>query len=77
MLPSIYIEVYTEVTTTKKKAAVYFVQQPSVFTRNAQVGRITGGISFLEGVGFVSKDEAPQQLLGGGGSAGDRCTREI
>ena len=39
------------------------------------MGRITGGISFLEGVGFASKDEAPQQLLGGGGGgggAGDR-----
>ncbi|CAN0462400.1 unnamed protein product, partial [Ectocarpus sp. 12 AP-2014] len=43
-----------------------------------KVGRITGGISFLEGVGFVSREEGPQQqqqLLGGGGgggSAGDR-----
>ncbi|CAN0219785.1 unnamed protein product, partial [Ectocarpus fasciculatus] len=43
-----------------------------------KVGRITGGISFLEGVGFMSRDEGPQQqhLLGGGGggggSAGDR-----
>ncbi|CAM9534005.1 unnamed protein product [Scytosiphon promiscuus] len=44
-----------------------------------KVGRITGGISFLEGVGFVSRDGAPQQQLlsggggGGGGGTGDRC----
>ncbi|CAN0131864.1 unnamed protein product, partial [Hapterophycus canaliculatus] len=40
-----------------------------------QVGRITGGVSFLEGVGFVSRDHAPQQQLlggGGGGGGGDR-----
>ncbi|CBJ49239.1 conserved unknown protein [Ectocarpus siliculosus] len=46
-----------------------------------KVGRITGGISFLEGVGFVSREDGPQQqqqqqqLLSGGdgrGSAGDR-----
>ncbi|CAM9323362.1 unnamed protein product [Ectocarpus sp. 8 AP-2014] len=43
-----------------------------------KVGRITGGISFLEGVGFMSREDGPQQqqqLLGGGdgrGSAGDR-----
>lgn len=40
------------------------------------MGRITGGISFLEGVGFVSREEGHQQQLlgggGGGGSAGDR-----
>ncbi|CAM9663970.1 unnamed protein product, partial [Laminaria digitata] len=34
-----------------------------------KVGRITGGIAFLEGVGFVAKNEGggPQSLLGGGG----------
>ncbi|CAM9906252.1 unnamed protein product, partial [Ectocarpus sp. 4 AP-2014] len=43
-----------------------------------KVGRITGGIPFLQGVGFVSREEGTQQqqqLLGGGGgggSAGDK-----
>lgn len=40
-----------------------------------KVGRIRGGIGFLEGVGFVSKkEEEPPRLLGGascGGSAGE------
>ena len=44
----------------------------------SQVGRIAGGITFLEGVGFVAKNEGdgPQPTLrGGGGGAAGLATR--
>lgn len=55
--------------TTSKSVFVFAF--PVVFLFAFQVGRIQGGIAFLEGVGFVSRiEETPTQLLGGSGRGG-------